>query len=744
MSVRRWLILLVTSAALAAGEVPLATRPLALAGTALETVDHALISLAQGDTSAVEALPIEAFLDPVARPDAQITGLSRRWTLSLLAALARLDGTARAQALHRLDTRYRTLAETQDANERPRLASAFLPAPTAVSDLTQALDRAFDLGRFGDYLGMAELLGPITPAADARRREVAVRLSGLGPQVDATMRLPPPGSPLPSASHGEAPNGQLALRWAIMPAWVLACDPFGQVVWQYRVDRLALVTTGPGAVLVHDSTGLRALDERGTLTTLRPLPSGAAVLAVAGGCAWFATGDRAWRLGLADGVLNALPLDAPPLGAPLVRGPQSLWLTARELLLFDQDRLVHRFQHRLPAASGWHLGAEGERPLVVGQDGRVWRLESFTDQLTRLHGVERAELLIQARRYDEALAAVGEPVDDRARQVALRAHLGIAGGHVTAKTPNVLTLCRSEQDFALVLLTNLAAGDPMQIGPLRRVIDRLPATALDADALDHLTAKDPTLLLTDQAENFGDDTANWDHACTGAAWSRWRRAPAPVPVPTDQGPLVLAEAVSTTDPLATLNATRQPDGAIAFGDRLYRLERSLDAISVTCQDRSGVLLWRHRWRPTSFLSAPSQSMEVRAGCVLVLEGGLRLSAFDVDLGVRRGSFTVDELGSGTTYLLNNGLAIVGPLGVDNTLTLVDERGTNRTIPLPSPARWVVALGSSLLVQGQDGIARLYPAGRAVTLPTPLARSHLAPRATSDGLVLAGSLWRWVQ
>ncbi|HEX3135432.1 MAG TPA: hypothetical protein VHX44_17850 [Planctomycetota bacterium] len=744
MPVRRWLILLMTSAALAAGEAPLATRPLALSGAALETVDHALISLAQGDTSAVEALPIEAFLDPVARPDAQTSGLSRRWTLSLPAALGRLDGAARAPALHRLDTRYRTLAETQNADDRPRLASAFLPAPTAVSELSHAVDRAFDLGRFGDYLGMAELLGPITPADDARRREVAVQLSGLGPQVDATLRLPLPGSALPSASHSDVPSGQLALRWAVVPGWVLACDPFGQVVWQYRVDRLAQVTTGPGAVLVHDTTGLRALDDHGTVTTLRPLPSGAAILAIAGGCAWFATGDRAWRLGLTDGVLNALTLDAPPLGAPLVRGPQSLWLTARELLLFDQDRLVHRFQHRLPTASGWHLGADGDRPLVVGSDGRTWRLESFTDQLMRLRGIERAELLIQARRYDEALAAIGEPTDDRARQVALRAHLGIAGGHLTAKTATVLTLCRSEQDFALVLLTSMAAGEPLQIGPLRRVIDQLPTTALDADALDHLAAKDSALLLTDQAANLGDDPATWDHACAGAAWTRWRHVAAPVPPPAADGPLVTTDASPLADPRAATNATRQPDGALALGDCLYRLERSLDAISVTCHDRAGVLLWRHRWRPASFLSAPSQSMEVRDDCVLVLEGGLRLSVFDADLGVRRGTFTVDELGSGTTYRLNDLLAIVGPLGVDSTLSLVDERGAGRTIPLPSPARWVVALGSSLLVQGQDGVARLYPAGRVVTLPTALTRSRTAPRATSEGLLLDGSLWHWAK
>jgi len=740
MSVSRWLILLLTSAALDAGEAPLATRPLAMSGTALETVDHALIRLAQGDTSAVEALPIETFLDPVARPDAQTAGLSRRWTLSLPAALARLDDAARTRALHRLDARYRTLAETRDADERARLASAFLPAPTAVTDLTRAVDRAFDLGRFSDFLGLAELLGPGNRTDDLRRREVAVRLSGLGPQVDATLRLPPPGSPLPSASRSAVASGHLALRWAVVPGWVLACDPFGQVVWQYRVDRLAKVTTGAGAVLVHDTAGLRALDDHGTLTVLRPLPSTAAILAVAGGCAWFATGERAWRLGLQDGVLHALTLDAPPLGAPLVRGSQSLWITARELWLFDEDRLMHRFQHRLPAASGWHLEADGERPVVVGADGRVWRLESFTDQLARVNGVERADLLIQAGRFAEALTVIGAPQDARARQVALRAHLGLGPTHVAEMGDALLPLCQSHQDRALVALAQVAVGEGSVAGPLRRLFAQPAAAAITT--IDRIVAAEPAVLLTDQTADLGEDPPTWDHACTGAAWLRWRHAASPAPTPVGDDPLVMTEPVAVVGPLTAVTSARQPDGALALGDRIYRLERSLDAISVTCQDRAGALLWRQRWRPAAFLSAPSQSMEVRDGSVLVLEGGLRLSAFDLDLGIRLGRFTIDELGSGAAYLLNDSLAIVGPMGIDRTLTLVDERSAGRTIALPSPARWVVVLGSAMLVQGQDDVARLYPAGRIIPLPTVLSRSRLAPRATSDGLVLDGSLWRW--
>jgi hypothetical protein len=427
-----------------------------MSGASLEEVDNALIRLARGDTSAVEALPLSAFLDPVARPDTRSDSLARRWTLALPAALARLDATARSHALTRLDARYQTLAATRPVEERARLASAFLPAPAAVADLQLATNRAFDLGHFSEYLGLAQLLASDRGTiGDDRRQQVALQLSGLGPQVDASLRLPPPGTPLPTTAQPRENSGHLAVRWQVVPGWVLALDPFAQVVWQYRVDRQAQVTTGPGAVLVRDSSGLRALDEQGTILVLPPLPTGAAVLAVAGGAAWFATGERAWRLGLTDRMIQALALDAPPLGAPLVRGSQSLWLTARELLLFDGDRLLHRFQHQLPAGAGWQLGVDGERPLIISPEQRTWRLESFTDQLLRLDGLAKAELLLQARRADDALLALGEPQSDAARRLTLRAHLSKGPAHIASLAAAPMAWCTNAQDRALLQLARL-------------------------------------------------------------------------------------------------------------------------------------------------------------------------------------------------------------------------------------------------------------------------------------------------
>lgn len=734
-----WLVVgMLSAGVLGAGEAPPAVRPLAMSGAALEAVDHALIRLARGDTSAVEALPLEAFLDPVARPDPQHSGLTRRWTMALPAALARLDQTARVQALIRLDARYRTLAGNRTGNERARLASAFLPAPTAMEDLRRAGDRAFDLGLFADYLGMSYLLAAGGRSDDdVRRKEVALQLSGLGARVDASLQLPTPGAPVPSGGSGSVPRGHLAIRWLVVPGWVLACDPFAGVVWQYRVDRLAQVTTGPGAVLVRDSSGLRALGEDGTVTTLPPLPSGAAVLTIAGGAAWFATGERAWRLMLADGSLQALALAAPPFGAPVVRGAQSLWLTAHDLLLFDGDRLVHRFRHQLPVGIGWSLGVDGERPVVLADDGRSWRLESIADQLARLEGNPKVALLLQARRIDEALALLGEPVDDEARRLAVRAHLMRGPAAVASQRERLLAWATTAQDRALVALV----GMPEM--PRDEWVENTspPGSQPGGDhrLLDACAERDPAILLTTHLAALGDDPATWDHVFTGAAWTRWRAGHGG-PVLHGHGPQVIES--SEAAPVDALHPLRDGDGTWSAGDQVIRLERSIDRIAVTCHGRDGVLLWRHRWRPADFLAAPSQTIDVREDEVLVIEGGQRLSAFARAHGRLRVRFTAEDLGTGTPYVIGRRLAVIGPLGVDTTLTVIDALQQRTVITLTSPARWAFPFGDQLLVAMQDGSARLYPGGKDLVLPRELTRSRQAPLMTVDGLVLDGRLWRW--
>jgi hypothetical protein len=518
---------------------------------------------------------------------------------------------------------------------------------------------------------------------------------------------------------------------------VLACDPFDEVVWQYRVDRLAQVTTGPGAVMVRDSNGLRALSEDGAVTILPPLPSGATVLTIAGGAAWFATGERAWRLVLADGPIQALALGSPPLGAPIVRGAQSLWLTAHELLLFDGDRLVHRFQHHLPAGTGWSLGVDGERPVVLGDDRRSWRLESLTDQLARLDGNPKVALLLQARRIDEALALLGEPADDEARRLAIRAHLMRGPAAVVPLRDRLLAWATTPQDRALVAL----AGMP-EMPRDEWIEDRIVPGSQPTEPyrlLDECAARDPAIRLTTHLTALGDDPATWDHVFTGAAWTRWRTGRG-TPIHHHNGSLVVEP--SEAAPVGAVQPVRNGDGTWSAGDQVVRLERSIDRMAVICHGRDGILLWRHQWRPADFLAAPSQTVDVREDDVLVIEGGQRLSAFARGHGRLRMRSVGDDLGAGTPYVIGQRLAVIGPLGVDATLTMIDAAQPRTAIALSSPARWALPFGDQLLVVTHDGSARLYPGGEVLALPRELTQSRQAPLMTADGLVLGGRLWRW--
>jgi hypothetical protein len=536
------------------------------------------------------------------------------------------------------------------------------------------------------------------------------------------------------------PMPHLGMRWTTIPGWVLARDPCGQVLWQYRVDRTAQIVTGPGAVLVHDTSGLRALDDHGSITPLPPLPADAQVLAIAGGAAWFATGERGWRLGLADGAVESLALGDLPIGAPLVRGPQSLWLTMRELLLFDGVRLVHRLRHGLPAGAGWRLGADGERPLVLADDGRHWRLESFADQAARLGGKARAALLLQASRYDEVLALLGEPADDEARGLALRAHLGLGPAHLAGLGTAALDLACTAQDQALVWSARLASPATL---PPSLVLGPTAAPPGLLAGIDALAGRDATVRFTSLARQLADPPTAWDHVFSGRAWMRWRAAPGR-PRPTLAGGHLVATD-STAITTVPAEEPRRSDGTVVADGLVYRLERDIDHLAVSCRDQDGVLLWQHRWRPPPFLSAPSQNLDLQDGLVYVLEGGLRLSVLDAALGMRVGDFTSDELASGTPYLLATGqLAVLGPLGVDRQLTVLGPQGATHTTVLPSPARWGAAVGDHLLLHLRDGSTRLFPGGAEVLLPAPLAAASRAPRVTPGGLVLDQVLWCWVR
>ena len=714
--------------ALASGEEG-AAEPLPLQGDAVAQVTTALMRLSTGDTGPLEALPIDCFLRPPARPVGDDPDLTRAWTADLPAALARLEAGARTKALTRLDAIYRIHAAASDPADRPRLAAALLPAPAAVTELTSATNRAFDHGRFADYLGMAALLAQAdhAPTQDRRRAEVATLLSGRGPAIDAGLRLAEPGLPQPSAATPLTDHARLAVAWTVVPGWVLAADPWGRVRWQYRVDRRAIVTTGPGAALVSDSRGLRALLDDGSIRPLPPLPAGAQMLAVAGGAAWFATGPRAWRLDLADGGLLPIDLGDGPLAAPLVRGRQSLWLLPQELVLVEDGRPFHRLRHGLPATAGWRLATDRSHPLVLSTEGRTWRLEALAEQLPRLDPVARARLLLRAERPQDALAALGDDATPAGRSIALSANLALGLPHVVAAGATLDQFAVTAQDrVRLAVARLLAAG-------------RDPFTNEDT-ALAAEVANGGELLLTSDASDLARDPAEWAHACTLSMWGARVRPPSSAIDPAR--PCVdVPEATTLPDE----RQTTATGGGVLYRRLRYRLTRDLDQAVLTCHDERDVLRWRQRWRAPSFLSAPSLGLDLHQGMAVVNEGGSHLRCLAADTGRLLGVFSTgssEVTASQLVMATSERIAFLAPLGIADHLVLLSRDGGEEIIALASPGRWLLPLSGKIAVGGQDGVARIFPGATTCTLPPILTSSPLPPAVHAEGLVLDGKLWRW--
>jgi hypothetical protein len=704
---------------------------MALAGEQQQIIDKALIDLVRGDTTSLESLPITAFLAPIARPDANHSGLSFRWTMSLPRALARLPDDQRKQTLARLDARYHTLLTPNlSTRERTRLAVAFLPAPTALEHVQYAANLAFDHGHFTDFLGITQLI-PIQ-YDDVRRQSVALLLSGLGPEVDTTLQLTSPGTAIPTTAIASPPTAHLAIRWVVQPGWVLAVDPFDQVAWQYSVDRNATVVTGPGAALVRDSLGVRVLNDAGSIKMLTPLPSGAQLLCVAGGAAWFATGTRGWRMNFADGQVTALELGVVPIGAPVVRGHKSLWLTAHSFLLFDADRSIHRFQHQLPVASDWNLSSTTAQVQLQAPDGRQWHLSAFTEQLMHGELQLQAELLLRAHRFDDVLKLLSNLTSEDAPSLRLRAQIGLAFDK-NIPLPD-FNGNYSPTDQALILSAHFASADR----GIEHVLHKSPSTALFTH-FDILSQQHPTVLFSTDTHSLIDQSQTWNHIYTTTAWVQWRKRK---PLPRAQIPTVKTTSVEL--PFNTkLITSRNAQGHLLWDDRQFRLERTLDTIVVMCYGKDDTLLWRHQWRPLTYSSAPSQYMDIRDNVVYVHEGTARVIVLDVDLGVQIGAFPLTDT-SGTVYFLSpTQLAQLGPLGINHQLTLYDANGRGLPIPLATPARWACNVGGHLILRLTDLTAVAYPGAKSVIWPLPLLHQPQAPVVTGAGLHSPTTLWPWM-
>jgi hypothetical protein len=730
-------------------------QPLAGQGALLAEINHALIALSTGDTAPLESLPAEVFTRPMALADEHDPDLARRWTASLPATVARWEGAPRDRVLASLDGRFRSLGVEMDDAKRAALAVNLLPAPAAEACLAALANRAFDRGRFTDFLAMPDRL-PV--AAPDPRRAVALRLSGRGPEVDESLRLSPPGLPRPIDATPPSETPGITVFWRVLPGWLLACDPWGQVAWQYRVDKLATVLPGNGAALVWDGSGLRVVDETGAVTRLKPLPARTRMLAVAGGAAWFASGTRGWRLVLKTQEVRALDLGDEALAPPLVRGSQSLWLTPRQLALFDDDRLVQRLDHGLPAAADWKMAADRAGPCVVAPDGRAWRLESLAEQLAHGKPLDQARLLMKARRFQEVVDLLDKTAaTPEEQEVLLRAYAGLGPERIDKLGDRAMKLATTPRALALVLIARVLALKPVQSADTV-LYQHCTATNGLAPRLKELcsfASANAELEFTLDAGALGDNPESWVHRVTGRGLAElpqlrlYRTAPAvgiDAARPVQVGVLT---RLTLNDPEYE-NIQRLPDDSRLYRDMSFYLERTLDSTSVSARNSFDELLWRRRWRAPAIGDAPSQTMDIHGGLVFVCEGATHVTVLDAGLGSLAGVFNVTDVNAIPEQLVFLPPAsLAGLTGLRKRLLLAspatpDGPGGQRFIDLPARARWMLALDTEALVMLDDGKAMLYPDGREADLPAELRASDTAPIVTGKGLTLPHIIFPWLE
>jgi hypothetical protein len=436
-------------------------------------------------------------------------------------------------------------------------------------------------------------------------------------------------------------------------------------------------------------------------------------------------------------------LGSQPFGAPLVRGHHSLWLTADDFILFEHDDEIHRIRHHLPVGIGWHLSCNQQtQPLLQAPDERIWNISSFTDQL--LHGDvnQRAQLLISANYFQDALTLLAQSADQADRSLAIRARLGLAQqlGQPLPQLDNELDL--RGQDGALILSAHFANGDQGR----RHLLAGWDKNGSSINhsklyhEIDRLAQSDPTLLFSTSQAKLIEPSELWDHVFTSAAWREWRQSPDILPFnqPIPQS-LAASVAVPANDHLV---ARRDDDGALRWNQLRYALRRTPDAITIHCTNEQGHLLWHHQWQPYAFLSAPSQHMDIRNGYIYVQEGEARLVVLDALLGVELGVFPRIDTAGIAYFLSPSQLAFIGPLGINTMLTLVDHQGREQLIPLPTPARWSCVIANHIIVRLADERVMMYPGGQQLRWPNDLIDLSSAPLVTKAGLQAGERLWAW--
>jgi hypothetical protein len=481
------------------------------------------------------------------------------------------------------------------------------------------------------------------------------------------------------------------------PAWrreggeLLALDASGTVRWRLQLSPGCQVWPGTGGVLVADDTGLRWFGADRESRTLPPLPSDVLPLGVDHGVASFAQAHDGWRLDPGpDMPPTRIALGAEALSPALIAGRESLWLTMHALVHSDGTvRTVHR--HGLAVGRGWRLVRDAQaRPLVLAPDGRAWLLPPY-----------RAGVDDERLGRDPAMTA-DAPRDVRMRD-ALRRH----------DWPAAQALAAGTAEHAAVAMY---AGWPMPPG-----------------------ARDLAPMPRDPAEACLPE-AGW----SGGQAPRARPAFTPtLPDDLDRDHPLRDQAEPWPTPE---DAQRTPIG-LMLGLRSWLVEDDGERATASCRD-DGALRWYTRWLPEPGLGAPGRFLAIADGRLLIGEGESRLIILDLGDGSVRLDMRPRRVPvlPGRTWPHAHGAIVLFPPGRDNHLGWIDGRdGSDHDEPLPSPARWVLALPDGevwlSLYDGRTLAGTAPGAWRPIDLPEAVRLASDA-RVVDGGIAAAGQRWTW--
>jgi hypothetical protein len=579
-------------------------RPLLDRASDQDRVLPVLMRLSQGDPAPLLGLDAQAFQAEVGIADPEDPRLIHRWSSLLPRALDRLNPTRRAEVLAEMDSRFTVLMASLTEEDRLRVAAAFLPAPAARQVIEAAADSAFDLGRFRDYRAWSNLLG----TADIRN-DAADQWGGFAKVIATELRLTDPGPLQPTAAKPDAVVSGITVRWHRSAGWLLACDPSEQVRWQYHTEMDAQVVPGDGGALLREAGGIRFIREDGSVIALPPLPTGGEMLAVAGGSAWFQV-DRVIHQWSEEHGLRSVTLPSPALSAPLVRGPDSLWLTATDILLVRDGAISAQYRHQRQVDRQCRLALEGEEPLLVHANGSTERITALTTVLADAPPQVAFEHLLRAHQADLVIARCdADPelaADPTVRPWLLMAHL--QRSHIESPE-QVFALAEtlSEQSQILMRLHQQEGG--------------VWTTRLLQWCQDHSDV---------QVRPLASDPLEAVHA---APWvvraGSWRTAEMNPRLPhTAIGP---AQPWTKPDP----QPQRLANGGWELGSLRWTLHADIAWTTLTCENLDGFSQWRRRWPAPNILDAPGRELRVTPDAVIVIEGARRVRLFDPISGNQR-------------------------------------------------------------------------------------------------------------